>query len=207
MALTPRQPRQVKGDNAAITMEETFWKLLEERPYTNIKLKDILAEAQVSKTAFYYHFTNLQDLADSSIEHEINRSEAIELADELLGEPIADATATLAAAQQNPTIYNRLKRITLLAGPHSTPRLMAALRTFLGLRLVTALGIGIKDDDTETRTTIEFIIGGMVAMIRLINIDKLDPDTLSSIEETMRRIYTRLLHSLEEGHIRGFWKD
>ena len=47
---------------------DTFWQLLEEKPYNKITVQDIVNRCQVNRNTFYYHFHDIPSLAQSSIE-------------------------------------------------------------------------------------------------------------------------------------------
>ena len=59
---------------------DTFWELLEEKPYSKITVKDIVNSCQINRNTFYYHFHDIPDLleyaikedADSIIQNHIN---------------------------------------------------------------------------------------------------------------------------------------
>lgn len=47
---------------------DTFWKLLEEKPYNKITVQDIVDHCQVNRNTFYYHFQDIPTLTMNSIE-------------------------------------------------------------------------------------------------------------------------------------------
>lgn len=46
---------------------EAFWKLLEEKPYNKITVKEIVDSCQVNRNTFYYHFHDIPDLLEQII--------------------------------------------------------------------------------------------------------------------------------------------
>ena len=48
---------------------DTFWKLLEEKPYNKITVQDIVDRCHVNRNTFYYHFQDIPSLAENSIEN------------------------------------------------------------------------------------------------------------------------------------------
>ena len=44
-----------------------FWKLLEEKPYNKITVKDIVDACQVNRNTFYYHFQDIPSLLETAI--------------------------------------------------------------------------------------------------------------------------------------------
>lgn len=46
---------------------ETFWQLLEEKPYNKITVKDIVDSCQINRNTFYYHFHDIPELLEDTI--------------------------------------------------------------------------------------------------------------------------------------------
>lgn len=49
-------------------IKETFWEILEEKPYNKITVQDIVNRCQVNRNTFYYHFQDIPSLMSDSIE-------------------------------------------------------------------------------------------------------------------------------------------
>ena len=49
-------------------IKETFWELLEEKPYNKITVQDIVNRCRVNRNTFYYHFQDIPTLMIDSIE-------------------------------------------------------------------------------------------------------------------------------------------
>ena len=49
-------------------IKETFWELLEEKPYNKITVQDIVKRCRVNRNTFYYHFQDIPTLMIDSIE-------------------------------------------------------------------------------------------------------------------------------------------
>lgn len=47
---------------------DTFWQLLEEKPYNKITVQDIVDRCHVNRNTFYYHFQDIPSLAENSVE-------------------------------------------------------------------------------------------------------------------------------------------
>ena len=54
-------------------IKETFLELLDEKPYSQITVKDIVEACGINRNSFYYHFADLPALVDEIIEDEIVR--------------------------------------------------------------------------------------------------------------------------------------
>lgn len=48
----------------------SFWQLLEEKPYNKITVKDIVDRCQINRNTFYYHFHDIPELLESTIKEE-----------------------------------------------------------------------------------------------------------------------------------------
>ena len=48
-------------------LSEAFWKLLEEKPYKKITVKDIVDRCQVNRNTFYYHFDGITTLFEEAL--------------------------------------------------------------------------------------------------------------------------------------------
>ena len=49
-------------------IKDTFWELLEEKPYNKITVKDIVNRCQVNRNTFYYYFQDIPTLMIDSME-------------------------------------------------------------------------------------------------------------------------------------------
>ena len=49
-------------------IKDTFWGILEEKPYNKITVQDIVNRCQVNRNTFYYHFQDIPSLMQESIE-------------------------------------------------------------------------------------------------------------------------------------------
>ena len=45
-------------------IKDTFWELLEEKPYNKITVQDIVDRCHVNRNTFYYHFQDIRDLVE-----------------------------------------------------------------------------------------------------------------------------------------------
>lgn len=59
-----RQKRTDSMNRTQIAIIDAFWKILEEKPYNKITVKDIVEYCDVNRNTFYYHFHDIPDLLD-----------------------------------------------------------------------------------------------------------------------------------------------
>lgn len=52
---------------------DTFWTLLDEKPYDKITVKDIADHCQISRNTFYYHFHDIPELLETCIKADTDR--------------------------------------------------------------------------------------------------------------------------------------
>ncbi|SDB30776.1 TetR/AcrR family transcriptional regulator [Eubacterium oxidoreducens] len=54
-------------------IKETFWKMLDEKPLSQITVKSLVEECGINRNSFYYHFKDLPDLIQSIVMEEAER--------------------------------------------------------------------------------------------------------------------------------------
>lgn len=161
----PRPRRDSEILPAKDRLENAFWELLSEREYNKITVTDIVRTADVNRNSFYYHFSGLPELADSAILHAVEDTP-------MPGVPGRDfnpdtewrkhVTALLRDSEQR----QRLDRLALLAGPHSSPELVSSLKEFGRLTMISVLGLDADNLDLKTDLMLDFTVGGMLAVLQ-----------------------------------------
>lgn len=161
----PRPRRDSEILPAKDRLENAFWELLSEREYNKITVTDIVRTADVNRNSFYYHFSGLPELADSAILHAVEDTP-------MPGVPGRDfnpdtewrkhVTALLRDLEQR----QRLDRLALLAGPHSSPELVSSLKEFGRLTIISVLGLDADNLDLKTDLMLDFTVGGMLAVLQ-----------------------------------------
>lgn len=186
-------------------MEVAFWDLLAEKPYARIMVKDVLERSQVTRTSFYYHYGNMKDLADAAITHEAGRDEAVEVATRLISGIRGDSAIDLTGIVDDPALVHRFNRLVLLAGPHGTPELMTMLKDFIRVISDMIFQMNSKESDMETKATVEFVIGGVMALLSMC---AEHPDTIhfSEFAPMLFNLGVKLSASIQNGRITGFWE-
>lgn len=125
----PRPRRDSEILPAKERLENAFWELLAERNYHKITVTDIVRVADVNRNSFYYHFSGLPELADSAILHAVENT-PIPSRPGANFNPDDEWRKHITALLRNPDQRQRLDRLALLAGPHSSPELIESLRDF-----------------------------------------------------------------------------
>ena len=125
----PRPRRDSEILPAKERLENAFWELLSEREYRKITVTDIVRTADVNRNSFYYHFTGLPELADSAILHAVENT-PLPSAPNANFNPDNEWRKHVTALLREPEQRQRLDRLALLAGPHSSPELVESLQDF-----------------------------------------------------------------------------
>lgn len=146
-------------------LENAFWELLADRDYRKITVTDVVREAGVNRNSFYYHFSSLPELADSAILHQVE-SIPINRTPGPNGNPEEQWRDRVTATLSDPEQRQRLDRLALLAGPHSTLELTESLRDFCRLQMLSTLQRDPKNLDLKTDLMVEFTVGGMLAVLQ-----------------------------------------
>jgi AcrR family transcriptional regulator len=55
------------------SIQKAFAQLLEQKPYNRVTVKDIAQQCGICRNTFYYHFRDIEDLFESSVEDWANR--------------------------------------------------------------------------------------------------------------------------------------
>ena len=146
-------------------LENAFWELLADRDYRKITVTDVVREAGVNRNSFYYHFSSLPELADSAILHQVESS-TVQHRPDPNGDAEEQWSERVTALLSEPEQRQRLDRLALLAGPHSTLDLTESLRDFARLQLFSMLQLDPEHVDLKTDLMVEFTVGGLLAVLR-----------------------------------------
>ena len=161
----PRPRRDSEILPAKERLENAFWELLSEREYRKITVTDIVRTADVNRNSFYYHFAGLPELADSAILHAVENTPIPSVPNEDFN-PDTEWRKHVTALLRDPEQRQRLDRLALLAGPHSSPELVESMREFGRLTLISVLGLDADHLDLKTDLMLDFTVGGMLAVLR-----------------------------------------
>lgn len=161
----PRPRRDSEILPAKERLENAFWELLAERNYHKITVTDIVRVADVNRNSFYYHFSGLPELADSAILHAVENT-PIPSRPGANFNPDDEWRKHITALLRDPDQRQRLDRLALLAGPHSSPELIESLRDSGRLTMISVLGLDAEHLDLKTDLMLDFTVGGMLAVLQ-----------------------------------------
>ena len=161
----PRPRRDSEILPAKDRLENAFWELLSEREYNKITVTDIVRTADVNRNSFYYHFSGLPELADSAILHAVEDTPMPGVPGRDFN-PDTEWRKHVTALLRDPEQRQRLDRLALLAGPHSSPELVSSLKEFGRLTMISVLGLDADNLDLKTDLMLDFTVGGMLAVLQ-----------------------------------------
>lgn len=161
----PRPRRDSEILPAKDRLENAFWELLSEREYNKITVTDIVRTADVNRNSFYYHFSGLPELADSAILHAVEDTPMPGVPGRDF-DPDIEWRKHVTALLRDPEQRQRLDRLALLAGPHSSPELVSSLKEFGRLTMISVLGLDADSLDLKTDLMLDFTVGGMLAVLQ-----------------------------------------
>ena len=161
----PRPRRDSEILPAKERLENAFWELLSEREYNKITVTDIVRTADVNRNSFYYHFSGLPELADSAILHAVENTPMPGMPGRDF-DPDTEWRKHVTALLRDPEQRQRLDRLALLAGPHSSPELVSLLQEFGRLTMISVLGLDADNLDLKTDLMLDFTVGGMLAVLQ-----------------------------------------
>ncbi|MDO4400287.1 MAG: TetR/AcrR family transcriptional regulator [Coriobacteriia bacterium] len=155
------RPRYETGEKTARErLEDAFWACLAEKPFDKITVADVTKRASVNRNTFYYHYEDMNDLART-----VARETALE------PERITSVLAHIfrgggsEVLARIPDVDRRADCIYLLAGKNSNAELRQMLRDALIDTWSQAFSIDFKSLDLEGQLAIEFVLGGIMAII------------------------------------------
>lgn len=161
----PRPRRDSEILPAKERLENAFWELLSEREYNKITVTDIVRTADVNRNSFYYHFSGLPELADSAILHAVENTPMPGMPGRDF-DPDTEWRKYVTALLRDPEQRQRLDRLALLAGPHSSPELVSSLKEFGRLTMISVLGLNADNLDLKTDLMLDFTVGGMLSVLQ-----------------------------------------
>lgn len=171
------RPKKSELDAAAINkIENAFWTLLEKTSYSEITVSMICLEAEVNRNSFYYHYENIDDLAQKAFKGTVNQ----DLVKEFLGSitTLSKDTSIASKLQDLPQFYH----VLLCAGCDS-PFINKLTRELFKEVWFSSLSIDENKLSPKEQLEIEFLFSGLIAVLGSDNIRN-NPKTMSVLPTT-----------------------
>lgn len=184
-------------------IKDAYWDLMQQQPFEQITVKQVLSAAHVSRTTFYYHFESLRAVLDD-IEADIIPTWIPAWYMAVIGgdEPnIEFIRATLEEHQED------VRRACFLLGPNGDAQFIDQWRQAAVAKWTETLGLASLELSHELSVISQFIVGGVTSLMasssgaadpfgRYSNdICTLAPLVLSAFGGTLREEMNRLIES------------
>jgi len=158
------RPRNDGSPSASQRIEAAFFEVLERTPIDKMTVSTLVRTAGVNRNSFYYHYADLDALAESAVANllipQVPRllASGFGLESPQLGEVFAQAGQ----------YTGQLRRMAAVVGPNSSTALRDILKGALLDLWLGTFGLDERDLDRETTMTVHFALGGMLeALSRL----------------------------------------
>lgn len=199
----PRPSHNNKKNSATQRMEDAFWQLLAEREYRTITIVDIVRTAKVNRNSFYYHYTGLADLATQAIGHVVT---AVPSRLKYEGNTPEQLAQTLSEAIQTPEQCRRMEKLTLLAGPHSSPELQEMLHQYQRMVLADIMHIDLEHINRKTNILLDFAAGGLISVLGRWPVITQPKRDKGELEQDIAAIASGIYMSASSEDMLDYWK-
>ncbi|KAB8287009.1 AcrR family transcriptional regulator [Bifidobacterium ramosum] len=148
-------------------MQDAFWRLLEDKPYAQITISDITRASGLNRSAFYYHYANIPELADDAIAAIYEESDITAFIMHVIhqDESLDDIRDYALACLASPQRIRSIRRLSLIAGPHGSAGLAAQLKAYVIEIWLAALGRDPATLNPGQRLLLEFASSGMLGVL------------------------------------------
>lgn len=158
------RPKYGEGDDTARDkLEAAFWDILAQTPYENMSVVGLCKAAGVNKNTFYYHFSNIDELARAAAESLVEAQYIYTAIEALKGNPeVLDSLP-------EDEIAARIDRVCLLADDKAPAQLRRILHDAIISLWETELGIDVSSLDLQNRVSLEFVLAGFLGVFAFRN--------------------------------------
>ncbi|NEG88865.1 TetR/AcrR family transcriptional regulator [Bifidobacterium aerophilum] len=181
-------------------MQTAFWTLLEHKPYAQITISDITRESGLNRSAFYYHYANIPELADDAIAAIYEEPGVTEFIAHIIrqDEDIDGIRDFALANVSSPQHLASIRRLSLIAGPHGSAGLAAQLKTHVIEIWLTALGRDPATLNPGQRMVLEFASSGILGLLAKAPA-LFTPENIEWLSHSiMPNIVSQLINSLKD---------
>lgn len=162
------RPRRGIGLSADVRLENAFLEQLQVTPFQRITVSGIAKAAGLNRNSFYYHYADLEDLAQSAVS-----SLLVTDIPRLLAEGLGIRTAQVDHALFEAVQDARLPKLLAVCGPNSTEQLRDMFKTTVIDVWLEAFHLSRENLDADANATLHFILGGMLELFS--QVDEQDP--------------------------------
>lgn len=154
------RPRKDQGGpSARERIEQAYWETLAEKPLSEMSVREIAERARVNHNTFYYHYANVEDVAEkallsSTAKQVANMLQAVAASGRIEAEGVF-------MGEEAETAYARI-RLVLRNG---TTELIAFSKAEVFRRWLSNLGLAEDDLSEDDGARLEFAWGGLTSLI------------------------------------------
>lgn len=181
-------------------MQDAFWKLLEQKPYAQITISDVTRASGLNRSAFYYHYNNVPELADDAIAAMYEKQGVITLITRLIR--ASEDPEVLQAYDDfitRPEYQSTVHKMSLIAGPHGSAGLSRQLKDYIIGAWITLFKLDKAKLDAGQQLVLEFASSGILGLFgktsSIFTAQGIESIKRSPLPETI----SRLLNSLKNG--------
>lgn len=153
------RPKKTTDLPATEKIEKAFWQLLDKEDYSALTVQKIADTARVNRNAVYYHYENIDDLAQHALTHFFDTEVVDDFMSRITGCVNAD---TLPMLQED--FMEAVQKIQLCAGSNSA-YLHKLLKAAIRQKWFHRLGIDPGKIYELELLSIEFALSGIVAVL------------------------------------------
>lgn len=154
------RPKRAEGEpSASERLENTFFEMLREMPYTEITIKALSGRTNVNHNTFYYYFDNIDDLVSGVIEKTLSSDMPTYVFDSFTGN-----ASGLEKIIERDDFRKRFERLGLLIGKNSTNKIINHLKSSMLNIWLTSLGMDEAQLSEEQYTLFVFWLGGVFSV-------------------------------------------
>lgn len=137
---------------------DAFWKTLSEKPYSEISVKCISETAHVNKNTFYYHFSYIEDLAQTCIHNSL----PFEIPKTFIEKGSADIEAAKVILEKH---QKEFRQIQLACSPQGSGILSHYVRKQIIDYWLEAFSLTEQDLTSDEIIMIAFATGGITTVL------------------------------------------
>ncbi len=173
------RPKKADRDEmATVKIENAFWSLLETERYSDITVLRVSQEAGTNRNSFYYHYSDINDLAQKAFMNNADNEVSRTLVAALLAAFRDDKPAPVF----DMSILPHSKRIMLCAASES-PYLNRLVTDLLKTIWFKSMSINEEQLSPDERIQVRFVFAGLVSVLGSQEI-KDNPLSMSTLSQT-----------------------
>ena len=157
----PRPKYRQDDETARERLVQAFWDGIGAMPFHKLTVSEVVRRAGLNRNTFYYHFADIDDMAEKVVEETLMS----DLPGILVSELNHGVGVVVDSLLVDKSIRKRFDRVCLLAGKNSSPRLQEMLKTAIADNWKNYLSIETGKLGYEDQLVFEFCLGGVFSLL------------------------------------------